>query len=80
MPNHLHSIFCVREGYILSDIIRDFKKFTEGKILNELEKSTIESMKSWMIWLFKIAGTQNIRNETYQFWQQDNHPIELTIL
>jgi putative transposase len=30
-----------------------------------------------MLWLFKSAGDQNSRNENYQFWQQDNHPIEL---
>ncbi|NJR76945.1 MAG: hypothetical protein HC773_32230 [Scytonema sp. CRU_2_7] len=26
----------------------------------------------------KSAGADNKRNETYQFWQQDNHPIALT--
>ena len=29
-----------------------------------------------MLWIFKSAGKQNIRNEKYQLWQQDNHPIE----
>ena len=38
MPNHLHAIVSAKEGCILSDIIRDFKKFTAGKILKELEK------------------------------------------
>jgi len=50
-----------------------WQKFTAGKILKELEKSTFESRKSWLLWLFKSAGSQNTRNETYQFWQQDNH-------
>jgi len=77
MPNHLHAILSAKDGFILSDILRDFKKYTAGKILKELEKSTFESRKSWMLWLFKSAGSQNTRNETYQFWQQDNHPIEL---
>jgi REP element-mobilizing transposase RayT len=56
MPNHLHAILSAKDGFILSDILRDFKKFTAGKILKELEKSTIESRKSWMLWLFKSAG------------------------
>ena len=84
MPNHpdksgqvIHAILSARQGYILSDILRDFKKFIAGKILKELEKSAIESRKSWMLWLFKSAGTQNSRNENYQFRQQDNHPTEL---
>ena len=27
---------------------------------------------------FRIYGSQNANNTYYQFWQQDNHPIELT--
>ena len=30
-----------------------------------------------MLWIFKKAGEGNNRNKDYQFWQQDNHPIEL---
>ena len=33
-----------------------------------------------MIWMFKRAGLKNANNKLYQFWQQDNHPIELTTL
>jgi len=29
-----------------------------------------------MIWIFKKSGERNIRNNKYQFWQQENHPIE----
>ena len=78
MPNHFHGILSAAENKNLSDIIRDFKKFTAGKILKELENSEIESRKNWLLWLFKGAGTRNSRNEQYQFWQQENHPVELT--
>ena len=27
---------------------------------------------------FKRAGQKNINNKNFQFWQQDNHPIELS--
>ena len=30
-----------------------------------------------MISLFKQAGEKNYNNKTYQFWIQNNHPIEL---
>jgi putative transposase len=78
MPNHFHGILSAAESLNLSDIIRDFKKFTAGKILKELEKSDYESRKEWLLWLFKGSGARNSRNEQYQFWQQDNHPVELT--
>ncbi len=31
-----------------------------------------------MLWLFKEAGKSNSNNKYYQFWQQDNHPLELS--
>jgi len=77
MPNHLHIIVSAKDGIELSNIIRDFKKFTAGMILKAIETNPKESRKSWLLWLFKGAGAQNSRNENYQFWQQDNHPIEL---
>ncbi len=30
-----------------------------------------------MLWMMERAGKQNINNNKWQFWQQDNHPIEL---
>ncbi len=36
-----------------------------------------ESRKDWMLKIFSAAGKQNSNNKNYQFWQQDNHPIEL---
>ena len=28
--------------------------------------------------MFRRAGSKNPKNEVYQFWQQNNHPIELS--
>ena len=30
-----------------------------------------------MLYLFAKAGQSNSNNKNYQFWRQDNHPIEL---
>ena len=75
MTNHLHLIIS-SPSHNLSDIIRDFKKFTSAKILKAIEENNKESRKNWMLWIFKKAGENNERNNNYQFWQQDNHPIE----
>ena len=75
MPNHLHLIVSAANSN-LSDIIRDFKKFTSAKILKAIEENTKESRRNWMLWIFKKAGEKNKRNTSYQFWQQENHPIE----
>lgn len=76
MSNHLHLICSARESFKLSDILRDFKKYTSSQLIKSIESNVQESRKAWMLWIFKRAGEQNKRNENYQFWQQDNHPIE----
>ncbi len=36
-----------------------------------------ESRREWMLDIFKKAGITNSRNSEYQFWRQDNQPMEL---
>ncbi len=78
MSNHLHLIVSSTNEDGLSANIRDFKKFTSQKICKAIENNKQESRRNWILWLLKSAGSDNKRNETYQFWQQDNHPIALT--
>jgi putative transposase len=75
MSNHLHLIVSVEDGE-LSDVIRDFKKYSSKQILTMLQNPK-ESRRSWMEHLFKYYGNLNPKNKTYQVWQQDNHPIYL---
>lgn len=76
MSNHVHLIISARQPFALSDIIRDLKKYTSSQILKSIEESLGESRKNWMLWLFKSAGAKNDRNEKYQFWRQENRPVE----
>ncbi len=76
MSNHIHFIISAKNGN-LSDILRDFKKFTSATILKQIENNNIESRKGWMLWIFRQAGSNNSRNNKYQFWQQDNRPINI---
>ncbi|WP_040495913.1 REP-associated tyrosine transposase [Fulvivirga imtechensis] len=78
MTNHVHLIICSEEGYNQEDILRDFKKFTSKKLVSVIEDNNQESRKNWMLWLFRSAGEKNGNNKNHQFWQQDNHPIELS--
>jgi REP element-mobilizing transposase RayT len=78
MSNHVHLIASAKEGFKLADIMRDMKKFTSQRIIAAIIENEQESRKDWLIWMFKRAGARNKNNETYQFWQQDNHPIELS--
>lgn len=75
MSNHLHLIVRSQE-LELSNIIRDFKKFTSKKIIDTI-KEIPESRKEWMLWMMERAAKKHSRNKKHQFWQQNNHPEEL---
>jgi REP element-mobilizing transposase RayT len=77
MSNHIHLIISAKDGASLSDAMRDLKKFTSFKILKEIKDNPSESRRDWMLYLFAKAGKENSNNTNYQFWRQDNHPIEL---
>ena len=76
MSNHMHAIWQAKEGYRLSDIIRDFKKFTAKQIIRLIENET-ESRKVWMLKKFEFAGNRLKRISKYKFWKDDNHAIFL---
>ena len=76
MTNHVHAIVGSNKEPI-SNIIRDFKRHTSKEILKAIEANMQESRRDWMLWIFKQAGKRNPNYEFYQFWQQNNHPIEL---
>lgn len=75
MSNHIHLIIQSEESK-LSDLIRDFKKFTAKTILNKIESGP-ESRADWMLKRFEFACKSHTRNEKYQFWQYGSHPEEI---
>lgn len=60
----------------LSDVLRDFKKFTAHKILESIRQEP-ESRREWLLYMFKYFAAVNTGNRTFQFWQHDNHTIAL---
>jgi putative transposase len=76
MSNHMHCVLSCKENK-LSDVIRDFKTHTSKTIIKSITDEVGESRKEWMLAQFKDKGLNNKRNKNYQFWKQDNHPIEL---
>ncbi|MDG2195182.1 MAG: transposase [Polaribacter sp.] len=76
MPSHVHLIFR-SELSLPSELIRDFKGFTSRKMLKIIKENPKESRKKWMFKIFYEHGTKNSNVKTAQFWQQNNHPIEI---
>lgn len=77
MTSHVHMIIGTESG-VLFDIVRDLKSFTSRHIRKAIESSDFESREPWMMKLMKETGLRNNRNKDFQFFEQHNHPIELT--
>jgi len=78
MTSHVHMIIGTEGKMKLEDIIRDMKRHTSVEMKKILEDNSFESRKEWMLWMFSRAGRKNTNNIDYQFWIQDNHPIQLS--
>ncbi len=76
MTNHIHLIIRSKKEP-LENIMRDLKRYTSREVLKTIQENSQGSRKEWMLWLFERVGKKNANNTNYQFWQQNNHPIEL---
>jgi REP element-mobilizing transposase RayT len=78
MPSHLHLVVSVEHDEMtLSDVMRDFKKFTSKEIVKVIGEIN-ESRREWLLSHFAYAGKYNPKIKEYKFWQDALHPIELT--
>lgn len=72
MSNHIHLLAKSYKGE-LSDAIRDFKRHTSKKIVEQIIVGR-ESRKEWLLSIFEFAAKRHKRNNKYQFWTHENHP------
>lgn len=76
MTSHMHLIIRAKEGYQLSNIIRDFKKNIATKIILSIEKAP-ESRREWMLERMINAGKKDARITKFKFFQESNHSVIL---
>jgi hypothetical protein len=62
---------------MLSDIIRDFKRHTAKLILQSMIEEP-ESRREWILFQFRYAASQHVRNKEYQVWTHESHAIEIS--
>jgi putative transposase len=74
MPSHIHFVSRAKDGFRLSDIFRDMKKF-QSKQFYELITSEPESRRDWLVKMIKKAGYEDSRKLENKMWQEDNHNI-----
>ncbi len=77
MSNHLHIIAsCKDDNKNISDILRDFKRFTSIQLAKSIEEEP-ESRREWMLNIFGYEASRNLKIKNYKIWQDGNHPEEL---
>ena len=76
MSSHLHLIARADSNHLLSDIIRDFKKFTSKSVIAQIQTEP-ESRRDWMLEYFRSEGENDSGELHYKFWQEGNHPEEI---
>ncbi|MFN0290883.1 REP-associated tyrosine transposase [Pedobacter helvus] len=69
MTNHCHFILRAKNEN-LSDVIRDFKKFTSKSIYNAIENNPQESRKNWLL---KVLSYE----DKIWFWEEGYHGEEI---
>ena len=74
MSNHIHLMARAKEGFILSHILRDFKKFTSKAITSKILEIG-ESRREWLLNKFAFEAKRTARAKNYKVWRDDNHAI-----
>ncbi|MCB0497347.1 MAG: transposase [Cyclobacteriaceae bacterium] len=77
MTNHVH---CILRSKIeqLSDLVRDFKRYTSKQVLKEVATNPKESRRGWLEMVFEYHAKYNKRVDKKQLWTHENHAVELS--
>nr|WP_236023865.1 transposase [Flavobacterium flabelliforme] len=72
MHSHIHLICKATNGFILSDVMRDFKRCTSKKIIQTIMDDP-ESRREWLLSYFEKVCEDLTRNQSYKVWQHGYH-------
>jgi len=77
MTNHVHLLMGT-QGEPMDKLMMNMKRHISTEMRVAIRDNLTESRKEWMIWMMERAGKLNNNNIDWQFWQQNNHPIEIS--
>lgn len=80
MTNHLHMIVGIngessgKKGNVqISDILRDFKKYTSKSLVQAINDNEHESRKGWLMDRCCFRGANDSKVKNYKFWQDGSY-------
>jgi putative transposase len=68
MPNHMHLVWHIGEGWKLENVQRDFLKFTAQQIKFDLKECHPDFLEK-----FKV----NAKDRTYQMWERNSLSVDI---
>lgn len=77
MSSHVHLVCRVNPPFLMSDVLRDFKKFTSKALVNCIQEIA-ESRRDWLLDKFAFEARRTGRAKFYKVWKADNHAINLS--
>lgn len=72
MPTHLHAVLWPQDGTSLSNVLRDFKRFTSRAISNEAQKQNDDRFLEIFTQARQMGRSTDVSD--YQVWQEGSHP------
>jgi REP element-mobilizing transposase RayT len=76
MSSHLHLIARAENNHLLSDILRDFKKYTSKALIAQIQTEP-ESRRDLILEFLRSQGEYSDGKFHYRFWQEGNHAEEI---
>lgn len=77
MPSHVHLVFRSLGSRKPGLLLGDFKRVTSKSIVKALIENKHDFRNMLLLTQFRKSATHSSNVDHYQFWQHDNHPIEL---
>ena len=77
MPNHIHMIIKSVGKQSLSELIRDFKRYTAKVLYEKLKSDNKESRRSWLLRVIEEEAQKSSSNKKIKVWRHENHPVVL---
>ncbi len=72
MSSHIHILCKATQGFILADVMRDFKRFTSKIIIQTIVEEP-ESRREWMLEYFGKACEHLKNKQNFKVWQNGYH-------
>ena len=76
MTNHIHLLVDTASCTDLASVIRDFKKHTSKKLINQISLAN-PTRSDWILNRFEASAKNSLKHGKYQLWMTGSHPKEV---